>query len=94
MRIFSYSRIMLILGLIFLYIAVRLLHKQTITNLTTSRSKIDWKRVFLAFLLWGFISTSMTLIDISMSPEDYVYNFEFDHSVNQNTIISNPLDLF
>ena len=28
-------------GLIFLYIAVRLLHKQTITNLTTSRSKID-----------------------------------------------------
>ncbi|MBC8398702.1 MAG: CPBP family intramembrane metalloprotease, partial [Flavobacteriales bacterium] len=68
-------------GLIFLYIAVRLLHKQTITNLTTSRSKIDWKRVFLAFLLWGFISTSMTLIDISMSPEDYVYNFEFDRFI-------------
>jgi membrane protease YdiL (CAAX protease family) len=68
-------------GLIFLYIAVRLLHKQTITNLTTSRSKIDWKRVFLAFLLWGFISTSITLIDISMSPEDYVYNFEFDRFI-------------
>jgi hypothetical protein len=68
-------------GLIFLFIAIKLLHNQSITNLTTSRSKIDWKRVFFAFLLWGFISTSMTLIDVFMSPEDYVYNFQFDRFI-------------
>ena len=66
-------------GLIFLlFIAVKFLHKQSITNLTTSRTNIDWSRVAFAFILWGFISTVMTMVDIYLSPDDYVFNFELN----------------
>jgi len=66
-------------GLLFLlFIVVKYLHKQSILNLTTSRSSIDWNRIFLAFFLWGIISTIMTLVGIEMSPEDYLWNFELE----------------
>ena len=66
-------------GLIFLlFIAVKFLHKQTITSLTTSRNKIDWSRVIFAFVLWGTVSTIMTLVDVYFSPDDYVFNFELN----------------
>ena len=66
-------------GLIFLlFIAVKFLHKQSITNLTTSRAKIDWSRVAFAFILWGAISITMTMVDIYLSPDDYVFNFEIN----------------
>ena len=66
-------------GLIFLlFIAVKFLHRQSITNLTTSRAKIDWSRVAFAFILWGVISTAMTMVDIYLSPDDYVFNFEIN----------------
>tara|TARA_B110000977_G_C10995319_1_gene461601 strand:- start:385 stop:1314 length:930 start_codon:yes stop_codon:yes gene_type:complete len=63
-------------GLIGLFIVVRFLHKQSIRSLTTSRSKIDWKRFWFAFLFWGFISVIMIMIDYQSSPENYVFNFE------------------
>ena len=63
-------------GLLGLFIVVKFLHKQSITSLTTSRSKIDWKRFWFAFLFWGFISVIMIMIDYVSSPENYVFNFE------------------
>jgi membrane protease YdiL (CAAX protease family) len=63
-------------GLIFLLFAVKFLHKQSITNLTTSRKKIDWKRIFFAFLFWGMVSSGMILLDYYLSPESYIDNFE------------------
>ncbi len=66
-------------GLIFLlFIVVKFLHKQSIRNLTTSRAKIDWSRVAFAFILWGAISITMTMVDIYLSPDDYVFNFEIN----------------
>jgi membrane protease YdiL (CAAX protease family) len=62
-------------GLIFLLLAVKLLHKQSFTHLTTSRKKIDWKRFWFVFLLWGILSSGMVLLSYVMSPEDYVLNF-------------------
>ena len=62
-------------GLIFLLLAVKFLHKQTLTQITTSRSKIDWKRFWFVFLFWGVLSSGMVLLDYYMSPEDYVVNF-------------------
>ncbi len=55
---------------------VYLVHGQSITSLTTSRKKVDWKRVLFAFLLWGGITMLMMLADIIMSPDDYVLNFK------------------
>ncbi|KAB5491596.1 MULTISPECIES: CPBP family intramembrane glutamic endopeptidase [Flagellimonas] len=53
-----------------------LVHQQSITSLTTSRKKIDWKRIFFAFGLWSMITIVLTGIDIYSSPEDYVLNFD------------------
>lgn len=53
-----------------------LVHQQSITSLTTSRKKIDWKRIFFAFGLWSVITIVLTGIDIYSSPEDYVLNFD------------------
>jgi membrane protease YdiL (CAAX protease family) len=55
---------------------VYLVHGQSLTSLTTSRKKVDWKRVVFAFLLWGGITALMIGADIVMSPEDYVLNFK------------------
>ena len=61
-----------------LLIWVKYVHKQTITSLTTTRDKIDWKRVFLAFTLWGVITITMTLYAYYTVPEDFVWNFNFN----------------
>lgn len=55
---------------------VYLVHGQSLTSLTTSRKKVDWRRVLFAFLLWGGITALMIGADIVMSPEDYVFNFK------------------
>ncbi|MCP4975375.1 MAG: CPBP family intramembrane metalloprotease [Maribacter sp.] len=55
---------------------VYLVHGQSITSLTTSRKKIDLKRVLFAFGLWGGITVLMILADVIMSPDDYVFNFK------------------
>lgn len=53
-----------------------LIHRQSITSLTTSRVKVDWKRVFFAFFLWGGITVIFTLLDVFGNPDDYVWNFD------------------
>jgi membrane protease YdiL (CAAX protease family) len=65
------------IGLFTLYIVVRFLHKQSWKSLTTSRKKVDWKRILFAFFLWAVISVAMILIDVQMSPEDYVFNLNW-----------------
>ena len=52
-----------------------LVHGQSINSLTTSRPKTDWRRIFYAFFLWGGITAIFTLIEVYMSPENYVLNF-------------------
>lgn len=66
------------IGLIALLIWVKFVHKQTLTSLTTSRSKIDWKRIFFAFFLWGIVTACFVVIDYKMSPESYQWNFNLD----------------
>ena len=53
-----------------------LIQRQPIPALTTSRRKIDWKRVFFAFAVWGSLTIVLTLIDIYFSQDDYVLNFD------------------
>lgn len=67
-----------IVGLALLFLWVKFIHKQTLTSLTTSREKIDWKRVFFAFALWSTITITITGIDILVAPEDYILNFRWE----------------
>lgn len=63
-------------GLVATFITTRFLHKQTLVSLTTSRDKIDWKRVFFAFGLWALVTVVIMGIDLYWSPGDYEFNFE------------------
>ena len=63
------------IGLVGLLLVVKYLHNQSFTHLTTTRKKIDWKRFWFVFILWGVVSSSFVLLDYYLSPEDYVLNF-------------------
>ena len=62
-------------GLLFLFIGIKYVHQRTITSLITSRTKIDWKRFFYGFFVWGILAIVMSYASIIMSPEDFVWNF-------------------
>jgi uncharacterized protein len=59
-----------------IYLVLKLLHKQTLYDITTTRSKIDWNRILFAFGLWGTITISFLLMDYFMNPKDYVLNYK------------------
>ena len=63
--------------LLAVFFSTKIIHKNSIRELTTSRKKIDWSRVLFAFCLWGSISATMIFLDyIFFTPEDYVWNFK------------------
>jgi len=72
------SLIPFVFGLIALLIWVKFIHKQTLTSFTSSRSKIDWKRIFFAFFLWGIITAFFISLDYKISPENYQWNFDIN----------------
>lgn len=65
-------------GILGLYIAIRLLHKQKLNWIISSRPQIDWKRILFAFTLWGSIVVITTIIGYYFKPEDYVVQFDFN----------------
>ncbi|MGB5692415.1 MAG: CPBP family intramembrane glutamic endopeptidase [Flavobacteriaceae bacterium] len=62
-------------GLLAVALTAKMLHRQSMTSLTTIRSRIDWKRIGFAFVLWAIVSTLFILLDIYLSPDDYEFNF-------------------
>ncbi len=60
----------------FLLVVYRL-HQQTIISVTTSREKIDVKRIFFGFVFWGGLSILLFGVDLFLSPKDYQWNFKF-----------------
>ncbi|WP_299126873.1 CPBP family intramembrane glutamic endopeptidase [uncultured Winogradskyella sp.] len=65
-------------GLVGILIVNKWLHKMTLTQLTTARKKIDWKRFWIIFFAWGILSSGLVLLDYFMSPEHYEWNFDFN----------------
>lgn len=70
-----YILLTFVIGLASLFFWVKVVHKQPIKELTTSRKKVDFKRVFFAFIIWGIVSAAFVFVDIQMSPENYEFNF-------------------
>ncbi len=66
----------LAIGLIVVWGWTYLVHQQSITSLTTARKKVDSKRIFFAFVVWGSITALFTAIDIALAPDNYVFNFD------------------
>ncbi len=76
--IFFLILIPFLVGIIALFLWVKYLHKLDFIYLTTSRKKIDWKRIFFAFSLWGIFTMITIIFDYNFNPENYLWNFELD----------------
>lgn len=66
----------LALGLFTLWGWTYLVHQQSITALTTARSRVDYNRIFFAFTLWAGLTGLLTAVSLYFSPEDYVLQFQ------------------
>ena len=64
------------IGLAGLYFVVKFLHRQPIQELTTSRRKTDWGRVFFGFGLIAVFTVLVTGYGYFTNPEDYVLQFD------------------
>ena len=65
-----------VFALLSLLVAVKFIHKRSITSLVTSRDKIDWKRYWFAFFSWGLVAVLAILLGIFSAPENYMWNFK------------------
>ncbi|WP_299436162.1 CPBP family intramembrane glutamic endopeptidase [uncultured Aquimarina sp.] len=74
-RFFAENLIVFAVFLGALFFWVKYVHQQSIRSLTTSRKKIDWKRVFFMFGLMALYILITTGITYFMVPEDYEINF-------------------
>ena len=54
----------------------RVIHKQSIRSLTTTRKSIDWGRIIFAFGIWAVFLIVITGADYIMQPEIYELNFQ------------------
>ena len=59
-----------------LFFWVKVVHKQQIRTLTSSRKKVDWKRVFFMFGLMSVFVLIITCASYMLSPSDYELNFK------------------
>ncbi|MBA4153508.1 CPBP family intramembrane glutamic endopeptidase [Flavobacterium sp.] len=60
---------------LFLLFWVKFVHQQSIRSLTTSRKKVDWKRIMFSFTIWGLFCVISTLLIYYTAPENFVFNF-------------------
>lgn len=66
-----------VVGLLAVFFWVKFIHQQTLTHFTTSRKKIDWKRIGLMFVIWGTFSAATTLLAVYSVPENYELQFNW-----------------
>ncbi|MBW1655309.1 CPBP family intramembrane glutamic endopeptidase [Flavobacterium quisquiliarum] len=59
-----------------IYFVVKYIHHQTLLSVTTSRSKVDWKRISFSFFIWTIFSLLSFLFVYLKSPENFVLNFD------------------
>jgi len=64
------------IGLLGLLLAVKYIHEQKIISLTTSRSKVDWKRIWFSFFMVIILNLTLFLISYVTEPEIYELNFK------------------
>ena len=57
-------------------LVVKYFHRQSFLSVTTSRDKVDWKRILFSFSLWGIFTAGSTVAMYYSSPESFVLNFK------------------
>lgn len=59
-----------------IFLVTKFLHKQPFKKLTTTRKKVDWKRILFSFTLVALFVVGSTYYDYYTHPESYVINFQ------------------
>ena len=59
-----------------LYVVVEKLQHQKFITIITSRTKVDWKRVFLSFGVWSIISIIAFFITYLIDPDTIIWQFK------------------
>ena len=65
-----------LVGLIGIFLTVKVVHKQTIISLTTSRDKVDFKRIFNGFFVISTVNAIGMLVAYLYDPSVYEFNFK------------------
>ncbi len=65
-----------VFGFFGLVLVVKYFHKQNLLDVTTSRKKVDWKRVFFSFSLWAIFIVVSTFATYYFSLGELVWNFK------------------
>ena len=65
-----------VFGFIGLILVVKYFHKKSLLEITTSRKKVDWSRVFFSFTLWTIFTIISTIVINYMNPGSLIWNFK------------------
>jgi len=65
-----------VFSLIGIYFVVHFFHHQKLLSIITTRSKIDWGRIFYSFLLWSIFIIVSTIVSVYLNPDDFKLNFQ------------------
>ncbi len=68
--------LMFVVAMTGLYFGVTRLHKRSFLSVFTSRSSLDFKRVFFGFGLWMVLTFILEIVGYIASPENYIWQFE------------------
>lgn len=66
----------LAIGLFVVFFWTKFIQNLDLRVLTTSRNKVDWKRIFFSFFLWAAITSIMILVVYYSTPEKFILNFK------------------
>ena len=66
----------LVLGFFFMLFWYKFILNLPLKSAISSRSRVDYKRIFFSFFLWGLIVGGLTFIEIFRTPENFVWNFD------------------
>lgn len=67
-----------ILGLVALWFSIKLLHKRSLKQTITGRSRFAWNRFFSAAGIWLVLLLIMGIVNYGVDPENFVWNFQPD----------------
>lgn len=73
-----YALVPYVFGFFGILLVVKSLHNQTLLLLTTSRNKINFSKIMTSFLIAGSIIIFSVGISFFISPDEYLFNFNFD----------------
>ena len=69
---------MFVFTLIFLWMALKFIHKKTLPSIITGFTNIRWNRYFFSFFVWTVLNILYTIFSYFLSPQDMTLQFDFN----------------